>query len=559
MRAQLGPPGPSGGGPPGSALIQRRFWPGATLVLLALNIVVFLLMTAAGGSQNSQVLLDFGASYAPYLRRGEYWRAVMPMFLHIGWLHLAVNSYALYILGPILERVYGYGRFAGIYVAAGIGSSLLSMSLSNNVAAGASGAIFGIAGAMLVTGYLHREAIPPHWGRAFGWGILPFIVANLAFGFSVRGIDNWGHLGGLISGTLLGLFIAPPCGPEPGMRWSALREPTGGGPPRQELAPAGTYERPAPHPALQEGAPGRPRSAGGGIVVLPVAVVALAMAATLDHYRTSRAVTRLLQEGVRLRAAQQSDQALQRFQEAARRAPRDERPHEQLAALYLEQKQLDKAIQEYQEVARLLPGDERPHEQLGAVYLEQKQFDKAIQEYQVAVRLTHGSPGAQLGLGLAYRLKGDLPQAQRIFEGVLGKNPRTAEGQRLLADLYAEQKLYAEAIQHYQQALRLAPDDAVVHNNLAWLYATSGDVKFRDAHAALEHAQRAVDLTHWKEASFIDTLAEAHYASGSFQEAVRIQVKALELDPNNLELQEHMARYRKAAGEARVSTPKSQI
>jgi membrane associated rhomboid family serine protease/tetratricopeptide (TPR) repeat protein len=495
---------------PGTLVVRRRFWPLATFVLLTLNVIIFLLMTLAGGSQNPQVLLDFGASYAPYLHRGEYWRLVMPMFLHIGWLHLAVNSYALYLLGPILERVYGYGRFAGFYVATGIGSSFLSMSLSHSVAAGASGAIFGIAGAMLVTGYLHRNAIPPHWGRAFGRGILPFIVVNLAFGFSVRGIDNWGHLGGLISGILLALFIAPP---------------------RQAFVPGDASERPTQ-----------------AIVVLPVAVVALAMATTLGHYRTARAVTHLLEEGVRLRAAHQSDRALERFQQAARRAPGDERPHEQLGALYLEQKQFEKAIQEYQEVARRVPDDEHPHEQLGALYLQQKQFDRAIQEYQEAVRLSHGSPGAQLGLGLAYRLKGDLPQAQRIFEAVLGKNPRTAEGQRVLADLYAEQKLYSEAIQHYQQALRLEPDDAIVHNNLAWLYATSEDPKFRDAHAALEHARRAVELTHWKEAGFIDTLAEAHYASGSFREAVQVQVKALELDPDNLEFQEHMARYRKAAG-----------
>jgi len=138
--------------------VQRRYWPVVTLVILGINVVVFLIMTSSGGSTNTDVLLDFGASFNPYFRRGEYWRLVMPMFLHIGWLHLIVNSYALFLLGPILERVYGYGRFALLYVAAGMGSSALSMSLSRNVAAGASGAIFGIAGAMLVAGYLHRDA-----------------------------------------------------------------------------------------------------------------------------------------------------------------------------------------------------------------------------------------------------------------------------------------------------------------------------------------------------------------------------------------------------------------
>jgi len=457
-------------------LPQRRYWPVVTLVILGANLVAFLLMNKAGGSTNTDVLLDFGASFGPYFRRGEYWRLVMPMFLHIGWLHLIVNSYALFILGPILERIYGYGRFALLYVAAGMGSSALSMSLSRNIAAGASGAIFGIAGAMLVAGYLHRELIPPRWGRALGRGILPFIVINLIFGFSVRGIDNWGHLGGLLTGMVLAALIPPPA---------------------HELAPWSGGER-----------------TSQAVVVVPILAVALAMASTAQHYAMSRDVTRLLREGDRLRSAHQDAKAMDLFQAAARRAPRDE----------------------------------RPHEMMGALYLREQQFDKAIQEYNEAVRLSPGMPEAQLALGVAYRMKGDLGKAQQAFESALGKNPTTAEGQRLLADLYAEQKLFAEAVQHYKQALQIEPQSAESHNNLAWLYATCEDSKWRDPPAALEHARRAVELTQWKEAGFIDTLAEANYASGSYQEAVRIQSRALQLDPQDPELQEHMARYRKAAG-----------
>jgi serine/threonine-protein kinase len=185
---------------------------------------------------------------------------------------------------------------------------------------------------------------------------------------------------------------------------------------------------------------------------------------------------------------------------------------------------------------------------MGALYLGEQQFDKAIQEYSEAVRLSPGAPEAQLALGVAYRMKGDLGRAQQAFESALGKNPTTAEGQRLLADLYAEQKLYSEAVQHYKEALQIEPNNAESHNNLAWLYATCEDPKWRDLHAALEHARRAVELTQWKEAEFIDTLAETNYARGSYREAVRVQLIALHLDPQNPELQEHMARYRKAAG-----------
>ena len=471
-------------GPQYYAVATRRYWAVATLTLLVLNFLFLALEIYAGGADNTQVLLNLGASYGPYLRRGEYWRLVMPMFLHGGWLHILGNSYCLYILGPILERVYGYGRYLTIYVAAGVGGASLSMLVSRNISVGASGAIFGIAGAMLVTGYVHRDVVPPRWGRAFGRGMIPFIALNLALGFSMHGIDNWGHLGGLATGALLAFVIPPP---------------------RHDL-PYGEIAEP-------------PSQA---IVALPIAVVLLAMGATADHYRTMQAMDRLLAEGERFESAQQYDREYRSFQQAL----------------------------------RLAPHEAQPHEELGAYYLMKKQYDQAIHEFQEAIRLSEGGDNRpRLGLGLAYELKGDPQKAQQIFEEVLGKNPQTAEGQRLLAanqellaDLYAKQKLYGDAIRNYQEALRLDPDFAEAHNNLAWLYATCDDRKYRDPKAALDHAQRAVDLTQGKEGGVMDTLAEAYFANGDYQQAVEIQKKALALDPDNTELQEHMARYRQAAG-----------
>lgn len=452
--------------------------PRATYVIVALNLIVFFLMERAGGSTDPDVLLEFGAAYQSYFRHGEYWRLVMPMFLHIGWLHLLLNTFGLYLLGRILERVYDYGRFALLYVGSGIGSSYLSMRLSDNVSAGASGAIFGIAGVMLVTGYVRGNVVPRRWRRAFGGGILPLIVLNLFLGFTVPHIDNWGHIGGLVTGILLALLVPPPVSDE---------------------AVPGTVEKEEP---------------GRLIVVVPILVVALAMWVTAKHYKFTRVEARLLQEGARLRTAQQPDQAINRFREAA----------------------------------RLVPGDERPHLELGSIYLGQNRVPEAIQEYQEALQLNPGSPRAQLGLAVAYGRGGDPAKAQRLFEAVLGKNPATPEGHQILADLCAEQKLYAEAIKHFEEALRLKPNMAVAHNNLAWLLATSEDVHYRDPQRALEHARRAVELTRWKEATFIDTLAEAFFANRNFTDAVKVQTRTLELDPRNREYQEHMARYRKAAG-----------
>jgi len=454
-----------------------RYWPVATLVLIGLCVLVFILMTLGGGSKDPNVLLNFGASYGPYLRRGDYWRLVMPMFLHIGWFHLAVNMYALYMLGPILERVYGYGRFSVIYVGAGITGSLLSMTMSNNVAAGASAAIFGVAGAMLVTGYLHPEVVPWRWKRAFGKGMVILIVLNLVIGLSLPHlIDNWGHVGGLAGGMALAWLIPPPL---------------------PDLAGTPMFSR-----LSQQ------------MVVIPIAIVAVAMFATADHYRAALQVTKLIGQGREFRARHQDRLALARFETAARQNPHDERPYEEMASLYLSQ---DRVME-------------------------------AIQEYRAALRLSPDSPQAQLGLAVAYERQGEPSKAQQLLEAVVGKNPQTAQAQASLGDLCADQKLYPEAIEHYQAALRIKPDMAEAHNNLAWLLATAEDSRYRNPAEALKHAQQAVELTHWKEATFIDTLAEAFYANGQYSQALEVQQKALALDPGNREMLEHMAKYRKAAG-----------
>ena len=221
-------PLPSPVGAQNYGVVPRRFWPVATFILLALTFLYFGLEILAGGFNDLQVLLNLGAAYGPYFRRGEYWRLVMPIFLHGGWLHILGNCYCLYILGPVLERVYGYGRYVTMYIAAGMGGAFLSMTVSKQVSVGASGAIVGIAGAMLVTGFVHRDVVPPRWGRAFGMGIVPFILLVLISGFYSHGIDNWGHLGGLASGALLAFLIPPPRRDLPTAKLLILRPGHGG-------------------------------------------------------------------------------------------------------------------------------------------------------------------------------------------------------------------------------------------------------------------------------------------------------------------------------------------
>lgn len=464
---------------PGPAALPRPVTPVATFIILAINVVLFAMMEWSGGSKNPDVLLDFGASYGPFMRRGDYWRLVMPMFLHIGFAHMIMNSLGLFLLGRVLEGVYGYGRFAVLYVASGMGGCALSMKLSDNVAAGASGAIFGMAGAMLAIGFLHREAVPWRWRRAFGAGILPLIIINLALGYSVPGIDNAGHIGGLFAGMVVSGLMAPP-----GLDWPRAPELT----------------RPAPSQIM---------------VVVPIAVVALAMGWALENHRLSENLLRLIEDSRRLRAAGKIDLAIERAGDAARLAPRDVRPIQEIASLLLHVGRVDEAILKYEEARRLDPG----------------------------------SAEARRGLAGAHVRKGEIEKATLLLEEILGSRAHTAEGQRYLGDLCQADKLDRLAIHYYENALTKNPGDAGTHNNLGWLLATTEDAELRDPARSLAHAQKAVALNGWKEATFIDTLAEALYASGRFDEAVKTQTRALELDPRNPEYLEHMTRYRKAAAE----------
>jgi rhomboid protease GluP len=167
-----------------------------TYILIATQLVIFLLMELKGGSAESSTLIKFGAKFNPLILEGEWWRFITPMFLHIGFLHLLMNSMALYYLGPLVERIYGNIRFLFLYLFAGFAGVLASFLFSANLSAGASGAIFGCFGALLYFGVV----FPRLFIRSLGFNILIVLGINLMFGFTVPGIDNAGHIGGLLGG-----------------------------------------------------------------------------------------------------------------------------------------------------------------------------------------------------------------------------------------------------------------------------------------------------------------------------------------------------------------------
>jgi rhomboid protease GluP len=177
-----------------------------TYVFIAVQLLMFFVMEMAGGTQNTENLIRFGAKYNPLITDGEWWRFFTPIIIHIGFLHLLMNTFALYFLGTAVERIYGSPRFLFIYIFAGFSGTLASFVFTNSLSAGASGAIFGCFGALLYFGTAH----PKIFFRTMGTNILVVIGINLAFGFSIPGIDNAGHIGGLAGGALSAAIVHLP-------------------------------------------------------------------------------------------------------------------------------------------------------------------------------------------------------------------------------------------------------------------------------------------------------------------------------------------------------------
>ncbi|HTV54924.1 MAG TPA: tetratricopeptide repeat protein, partial [Terriglobia bacterium] len=187
-------------------------------------------------------------------------------------------------------------------------------------------------------------------------------------------------------------------------------------------------------------------------------------------------------------------------------------------------------------------------EALGALYLERRQYAQAIPELKQALRLEPSSAPDAVALGEAYEDSGQIAQARQILETTHRKDPADATSLEALAELYSRLKLYQAAINQYKGVLKLAPNSPIAHNNLAWLYATCDDPRYRDPKGALDHASIAVRLSGWRQPEFIDTLAAALFADGQPKLAAETEGKALQLAPANREFQASLARYRQAAG-----------
>ena len=198
-------------------LYQRLPGIPVTKLLVAVNLLVFAAMLVGGAGlwhSSNSVQLAWGANFGPATQDGEWWRLGTALFLHFGAVHLTLNLWALWDAGQLVERMYGHARFACIYFASGLAGNLLSLVAHRGLAisGGASGAIFGLFGALLIFLWRERHNLHPKEFRWFFWGAAGFALASLVLGLLVTGIDNAAHIGGFFSGILGGIIFAQPAG-----------------------------------------------------------------------------------------------------------------------------------------------------------------------------------------------------------------------------------------------------------------------------------------------------------------------------------------------------------
>ena len=171
--------------------------PVITYILILLNVVIYFIPMLLG---ISDTIFSQYAVYGPFVRFGQYYRLLTGAFIHANVAHLLFNMYALWIIGSQLENFIGKTRYIIVYLFSAITASLLSIIINDNVVSvGASGAIFGLLGALLYFGYHYRVYL----GNVIKSQIIPLIVINLALGFLMTGVDNAAHIGGLIGGGLM--------------------------------------------------------------------------------------------------------------------------------------------------------------------------------------------------------------------------------------------------------------------------------------------------------------------------------------------------------------------
>jgi membrane associated rhomboid family serine protease/cytochrome c-type biogenesis protein CcmH/NrfG len=420
-----------------------------TQAIFGINVAVFLGMLFAGVSiidnPSGQDLVRWGANSGPYTLSGQWWRLLTCVFVHGSLLHIAFNMWCLWDLGSLAESLYGHATFGVIYLITGVLASVASILWNPHVlSVGASGAIFGIAGALIAAFYLGEFSFP----RAGISGVLRslvfFVGFNLIYGAMSSYVDNAAHVGGLISGLILGAAIAKlaPGRDSPLRRFAAL------------------------------------------------ALVFAILGGGTAWWLYSRDYLRHMQRGIGYLGEGKTDQSIAELQTVIRRRPDFVPGHFALAGAYATKGDLANAEAEYRRVIQLNPRSEGAFNNLGFVLLEEKKLAEARQTFQQLLALNSSYANARFGLGSVAFAEGNYQQAIEEFKQASLLDPDMEGVYYRMGQAQAQLKQYDEAIDSYLKEQKRIGDDYDLEVALAAAYEAQG--RKQDAADA---RQKAAQLT----------------------------------------------------------------
>jgi membrane associated rhomboid family serine protease/Flp pilus assembly protein TadD len=400
---------------PGQSPVAASFL--ITKALIGLNVLVFLIMVLRGVSPllpSPQQAIAFGADYGPLTLNGQWWRLVTSMFVHFGIVHIGLNMWCLWNLGRAAEQLMGRASFLLAYFVSGIFSSIASVYWHPmGASAGASGAIFGMAGVLV--SYVKLKKTPAHLqinSKMLG-SLGTFIAYNLAFG-ALPGISNAAHIGGLVMGLAVGAVL-PAAG---------ASEPTR----RTRLSLIAIFS---------------------AIVLAGSAIAAKRLSAGVSELASAE----------QLLAEKKTDEAVTQLQQLTAREPEFAPAHELLAKVYFSKRQYPEAIAALQKAYEANPEDITYQKELGTVLLQLGKFDEAAAFFQQLNAQNPKQAFAHFGLGQVFLAKNQFDSAISELRQALALDPKMQGAAFSLGQAQLQAGRYADAQSTYRSILAQYPDD----------------------------------------------------------------------------------------------------
>jgi rhomboid protease GluP len=447
-------------------------------MLVAMNIAYFLAMVSLGVSATTPSATDvlpFGANFGPSTINGQWWRLLASTFIHYGIMHLGFNMWCLWSLGNLAERLFGRGRFLAIYLLSGLGGSTASLLWHPvAVSAGASGAVFGIAGGLATFLYLARIHLPERAARELLTSIVIFIAFNLAFGLTIPGIDNAGHVGGLVLGAVLGASLA--------------------------------HRRSFPLVACAAAA-----------ALIGSALVAKSVAQGDPNVILAEAI---------LLADTDSPEAIEKVEQVLSEHPDLASGHALLAQVYFRDRRYQDAIAASRKALGLDPKQTAAQSVLGSALYWEGDYEAAVKELRTAIEQEPKQLPAHALLSRALRKLGRDEEGMSALEEGIKYAPTPSLlfldlGLENLDDV--EMKFLAASL---KDEIEITPEDPENYNVLSLILARSGatDEALEAVRTALELAPEAPHI--------IDSLGTVHFYRGELDAAVKAYRDAIALSPD---------------------------